>query len=244
MTQLNRRHRVLLFLTGLVSLVLGYSMAGSNPVALKVLDISYLLVLSYGPFTVYGNRQALVRSLTFGVPAAILTYHVITNPSSAVFQAAIFSWILFNGSCAWWLAQDLNRQDYDGPEHLYAGIATYLLVGTTFAAVHALVYSLDVQAYKGLDSANEMNTIWVQMIYFSFVTLTSTGYGDILPATPLARFFAVVEAVMGMLVVAILISRLVSAIPAGHTARSGKKRRTRVPDRISERPKDDRLPPG
>jgi voltage-gated potassium channel Kch len=187
------------------------------------LDISYLLVLSYGPFTVYGNRQALVRSLVCGVPAAVLTYYVIMNPSSQVFQAAIFSWILFNGSCAWWLAQDLARQDYDGPEHLYAGIATYLLVGTTFAAIHSLVFSIDPQGYKGLETANEMNTIWVQMIYFSFVTLTSTGYGDILPATPIARFFAITEAVVGTLVVAILISRLVSTTASVKPGRAPEK---------------------
>lgn len=47
--------------------------------------------------------------------------------------------------------------------------------------------------------------------YFSFVTLTTLGYGDIVPATPLARILAVLEATTGVLCVAITVARLVAA---------------------------------
>jgi hypothetical protein len=48
------------------------------------------------------------------------------------------------------------------------------------------------------------------LFYFSFITLTSTGFGDILPLAPVAKGFAVVEAMIGQFYVAILVARLVS----------------------------------
>jgi voltage-gated potassium channel Kch len=48
-------------------------------------------------------------------------------------------------------------------------------------------------------------------LYFSFVTLTTLGYGDIVPATPLARMLTVLEAATGVLYIAITVARLVAA---------------------------------
>lgn len=48
-------------------------------------------------------------------------------------------------------------------------------------------------------------------LYFSFVTLTTLGYGDIVPATPLARILAVLEAATGVLYIAITVARLIAA---------------------------------
>jgi voltage-gated potassium channel Kch len=49
----------------------------------------------------------------------------------------------------------------------------------------------------------------MQLRYFSFITLTTTGYGDIVPRSPLARTFAMLEAVMGQFYLAVLVARLV-----------------------------------
>ena len=60
----------------------------------------------------------------------------------------------------------------------------------------------------------ERGTIWSQLLYFSFTTLTTLGYGDISPLSPVARIWAVFEAICGTFFLAILISRLVSLYKA------------------------------
>ena len=57
-------------------------------------------------------------------------------------------------------------------------------------------------------------TIWDQLLYFSFTTLTTLGYGDIAPLSPIARIWTVFEAIFGTLFLAILIARLVGLYKA------------------------------
>ena len=49
----------------------------------------------------------------------------------------------------------------------------------------------------------------MQMRYFSFITLTTLGFGDVVPRTPIARTFAILEAVVGQMYLAVLVARLV-----------------------------------
>ena len=67
------------------------------------------------------------------------------------------------------------------------------------------------------------------LLYFSLVTLTTAGYGDILPISPLARICAALEAVTGVLYTTILIVRLVSAAPARTTIEPPVKKGERLP---------------
>ena len=90
-------------------------------------------------------------------------------------------------------------------ERICAALCVYLLVGLAFGGIFATLEarspgSLAGPGPMGLDDA----------VYFSFVTLATLGYGDVLPATPATRAFAVSEAVFGQLYLAVLIARLVS----------------------------------
>jgi Ion channel len=65
-------------------------------------------------------------------------------------------------------------------------------------------------AFAGLRSQQDNLPVAGDLIYFSFVTLTSTGYGDIVPSHPFARGLANVEAIIGQLYPATLLARLVT----------------------------------
>ena len=60
-------------------------------------------------------------------------------------------------------------------------------------------------------------------LYFSFITLSTVGYGDIIPASGLARMLAMVEAVFGMFYVALLVARLVSLYSSGSPLEAGSR---------------------
>jgi hypothetical protein len=90
---------------------------------------------------------------------------------------------------------------------IQGGIAAYLLLGVIWAQAYGLVEMRHPGAFSGPVDTAAGPRGW---IYFSFVTLTTVGYGDIVPVHPVARSLAVLEAVTGPLYVAILLARLVS----------------------------------
>ena len=85
-------------------------------------------------------------------------------------------------------------------------IVVYLLLGFTWAQGYELVALWHPGAFVGAVQGRDSNP-WT---YYSFVTLTTMGYGDIMPVHPLARALAVLEALTGQLYLAILLARLVS----------------------------------
>jgi Ion channel len=91
-------------------------------------------------------------------------------------------------------------------EIILAATSLYLILGSGFAAVFALIEWLQPGSFVG---ANGGVTAWQELLYFSYVTLTSLGYGDILPVKYYAQAFAAFEAIVGVLYTVILLSRLV-----------------------------------
>ena len=94
---------------------------------------------------------------------------------------------------------------------LCAGIATYLMLGLLWSFAYSLVDRLLPNSFVftvGPVSGHSMNDF--NALYFSFTTLSTVGYGDIVPVSGVARMLAMVEAVFGMFYVTLLIARLVS----------------------------------
>jgi hypothetical protein len=98
---------------------------------------------------------------------------------------------------------------------ILGGVLLYLTIGLTFVALFGLVAINVPDAFKGLDTPHGNFAIAGNLIYFSFVTLTTIGYGDILPFHPYARGLANLEAVIGTLYPATLLARLVTLEIAG-----------------------------
>lgn len=97
-----------------------------------------------------------------------------------------------------------------------AAICAYLLMGIGWGFLYAAVELANPQSFSAAlppTNAGSAGSVIVSLhtfVYYSFVTLTTTGYGDILPLSQAARILAMLEAVFGTLYIAILISRLVS----------------------------------
>ncbi len=93
---------------------------------------------------------------------------------------------------------------------IVGGVLLYLTIGLTFVALFGFVVILIPDAFKGLEPLRGNFAVAGNLIYFSFVTLTTIGYGDIVPVHPYARGLANLEAVIGQLYPATLLARLVS----------------------------------
>ena len=88
-------------------------------------------------------------------------------------------------------------------------VLLYLLIGLTFMSLFVFVGLLLPNAFSGV-AVEDTNALASNLIYFSFVTLTSTGYGDILPLDPIARSLCNLKSIIGQLYPATLLARLVT----------------------------------
>jgi hypothetical protein len=94
---------------------------------------------------------------------------------------------------------------------IVGSIALYLLIGFIWSIFYTLLLEFMPDALKGVEVG-----MWYDNMptttYFSFVTLTTLGYGDISPARPLAEILVVLEAVTGMFYLAVIVASLIGAM--------------------------------
>ena len=92
---------------------------------------------------------------------------------------------------------------------IVGAILLYLLIAVTFATLFAFVGLSISDAFKGIEFEDDL-ALASSIFYFSFVTLTSTGYGDIVAVHPMARSLCILECIIGQLYVATILARLVT----------------------------------
>jgi hypothetical protein len=95
-------------------------------------------------------------------------------------------------------------------EHLYAALSAYLLAGMFFGLFYWVLEQIGPGTFAATGEFTRMSAL-----YFSFVTLATLGYGDIVPRADVARGLAIVEGVGGQLFLAVMVARLVSLYARG-----------------------------
>jgi hypothetical protein len=94
-------------------------------------------------------------------------------------------------------------------DKVFGAVAAYILIALSFASIFGLLQIFEPHAFNashGNGPDGRLN--WSDLMYFSFTVLTSTGFGEITPASPLARALVILEQVLGVMYVAFLIARL------------------------------------
>ena len=177
-----------------------------------LLPVFFTTVLLAGVWAVSRNRRQLIA---LGILALIAIGGHWGNLMSAWPAHDAISHIA-STVCLGWIAvilsQDVFRErDSVSADMIYGGVNVYLLIGLAFSSAYAVQATLMPGSINGL-SADSLNA---DTIYFSFVTITTLGYGDISPVADNARMLASGEAVLGQLYVAILLARLVAVHISG-----------------------------
>lgn len=93
---------------------------------------------------------------------------------------------------------------------IIGALCVYLLIGIAWAELYHLLYAYDPGSFSGVDQQQGYALSW-RFMYFSFVTLTTLGYGDVLPLTIYSQTLTVMETVIGQFYLAVLVAALVSA---------------------------------
>jgi hypothetical protein len=198
----------------LVLIIRGFLLAPTLGSGLMVRFISDLVLY----VILFAGLQSMVRQkLLKSILSVFVVLSIITNIACDLFDLSsltawdfVFSTFAVTGMfivTLWMVYQD-------GPvtaHRIRGSIAAYLLLSVLFAKTYALINYIDPLAFN-ISTALTQFRVGNQeaFYYFSVVTLTTAGFGDITPIAPSARSFVMAEALIGQLYPAILIARLVS----------------------------------
>jgi hypothetical protein len=116
--------------------------------------------------------------------------------------------MFFMGSFSVAVKQVLLVGDIDSNK-IIGSLSLYILLGLVWAVIYLLLLTIDPTAFSGVEAANWQQS-FSRVAYYSFVTLTTLGYGDILPTNHIAEFFVYLEAIIGVFYMAIIVSSLIS----------------------------------
>ena len=163
------------------------------------------------------ERRTLVIGIALAAPAILLSWiQLIIGPEEPLIAAKIFG-VLFLLYLAGALLRHILRTNQVTTEILFAVASTYLLFALIWAMAYGIIEALDPEAFSvplGGEGPGWLSGVTGKsdghLTYFSFVTLTTLGYGDIAPASDLARLLAMMEATLGQLFLVIVVARLVS----------------------------------
>ena len=176
-----------------------------------ILALLFSLVLLAAVVAVADRKRTLVIAIVLAVPA--ITARWINNFWPDVVHPAVFlvCALLLLAFVIGHLLHFILHAPVVTVEVLCASIATYLMLGLMWTVAYWLADQLtpggafSFNTNRGAQSMNGFTGF-----YFSFITLSTVGYGDITPVSRAARWLAAMEAMTGLLYVAVLIARLVS----------------------------------
>lgn len=170
--------------------------------------ILFSLLLLASAYVASERLWGLIAAVGLAVPWAVLTWFQpfagdVAN--ALVADGLAISLLLYTLSLLLHRIVAVKESNFD---ILCGAAAVYLLIGVVWGVWFRFIETLMPGSFVLTGTGEAIG--WSNFVYFSLATLTTLGYGDITPVSPVARVWATLEAVAGVLYVALLISRLVS----------------------------------
>jgi Ion channel len=165
------------------------------------------LIIISGIITTIKDRRLIALGVIFAVGSLFMGLEDVEHPDFYLHLINDFYSLIFIGFLAIVILRQAFRPGAITSRRIQGSVAVYLLLGLLWAVAYEIVEILA----PGSFSVNARHGATLpQLGYFSFTTLTTLGFGDILPISPAARALVVLEALVGQLFPAILIARLVA----------------------------------
>jgi len=203
----NSRTRFLLLLVSLLALMVLEPFLFDYTRLKFLLDIFISIILFTSIYAVSEKRSSTLVAIILALPkfGTIWAQGFITHPLLTFFDS-IFGFI-FIGYIIVLILKYIFRQENVTLETIYGAIAVYILIGLVWVFLYNLTELLHPGSFSlaAVIDAESKKSLY----FFSFVTLTTLGYGDITPVSGPARSLAMLEAIVGQMYIAVLIARLV-----------------------------------
>jgi hypothetical protein len=169
-----------------------------------------LLLAIIVSMVIISNSPTALVFMSLALVANVAVFFLRINyPVPYHLHILAIAWLIIACTLGVVVTQAVFRRGRVTYHRIIGAILLYLLIAVAFATLFLFVGLLDHGAIKGI-TFDDDQSVGAALFYMSFVTLTSTGYGDIIPVHPFARSLCNIESVVGQLYPATLLARLVT----------------------------------
>lgn len=208
------RDKYRIFLFSIAALLFLEPLVPDPVISYYISLVLFTLILITGVYAVRGKRRHLIHSLVLLLPTLVLFWLQVPTDNEFYIIIARTSPVLLFSYISVLIFMDVLTTRQVNADMIAGGVSVYLMMGLIFGLIYQAHFLLDPGTFsvsESLEVANvdETNTLYL-FTYFSFVTMTTLGYGDISPLALHTRNLVQIETLAGQMYVAIFIARLVS----------------------------------
>ncbi|MDF9715562.1 two pore domain potassium channel family protein [Nocardioides sp. ChNu-153] len=198
--------------------ILAYPFLGDSPTGRGLFSTIGLLVLVLAVFAVRATQALTWVSVVLGVPVVVLTVLEAVRPEDGIVVASSVLHAAFYLYTAYALIRYMFHDDHVTTDEIWATGATFTVVAWGFAYLYAAVQVVWPGSFTAAVDP-EADRTWVELLFLSVTTLTSTGLSDVVPVLPHARSVVMIEQIAGMLYIALVIARVMALLSAREARR-------------------------
>jgi hypothetical protein len=202
-----RQPSAVLLVVQLVGVLL-YPLMEGHEAGRSLFSVFGIVVLALVVLSVRASPGLTIVGVVLGIPATILLVIQAVHRSDDLlpYSSALEAVLYFYAAGAL-IAYMIRDHDVTRDE-LFAIGATFTLLAWAFAYVYTVDQAIEHGSFTAAVHPDAQRS-WVELLFLSFTTLTSTGLSDVIPVKPFARGLVMIEQLAGLAYVAVLVSRLV-----------------------------------
>ncbi|MBX2863644.1 MAG: two pore domain potassium channel family protein [Leptolyngbyaceae cyanobacterium MAG.088] len=205
----HQKYRQLLIVLAVIFMVSPFLKAGIGNI-LSISLLLYTIIVVINSFAlprrlmmIYG--AIAITAFCLEVIASVIDVSDLNQPFTLISQV-IFA--IYLAGAAYWIGRDIFTAPNVTIDTVRGGISVYMLIGFVWALLYGIVNTLDANAFS---QPLIQQDSYLRTIHFSFTTLTTLGYGDIVPLSEVAQVLTNLEAIVGQMYSSVLIAILIGS---------------------------------
>ncbi len=211
MVSFARREPSAVLLAAQLAGVLVYPAMEGNDVGRSLFSVFGILILGLVVLAVRSSPGFTWVAVLLGIPATILLLiQAVTQDDALLPYSSALEAVLYFYAAYALIAYMLEDHQITRDE-LFAVGATFTLVAWAFAYLFVVYQAIEPDSFTAAVNAGADRS-WMELLFLSFTTLSSTGLGDVIPITPFARSLVMMEQLTGVAYIAMVVSRLVGLL--------------------------------
>ena len=211
MLKFARREPSAVLLAAQLAGVLLYPFMESSDVGRSLFSVFGIAILSLVVMAVRSSPGLTWVGVLLGIPATVLLLiQAVTRDDALLPYSSAFEAVLYFYAAGALIAYMLADHEITRDE-LFAVGATFTLVAWAFAYSYTVCQAIEPGSFTAAVDPDAERS-WMELLFLSFTTLSSTGLGDVIPIKPFARSMVMIEQVAGVAYVAMVVSRLVGLL--------------------------------
>jgi hypothetical protein len=173
-----------------------------------IIQLAISSTIMLGVWSLLGSKKWFRLGLGLALIEILITTTHMSFDMPVLKYLDLVILMIFYSLSMWIATGHLFKREPISVNKIIGAICIYLLIGLNWAYIYFFLYSFSPGSFKGIETATLEVQLW-EFIYMSFVTLSTLGYGDIVPISPTARSLAFLEAIVGQFYIAVLVAAIV-----------------------------------